>query len=468
MRLRRAWDLGTGRQMADDDTLTSERPYVAGPQPTPRWGLCIAWSFDEPTRVGETLVLEGPRGVLGRGEGDGERVRAWRIRPGATERRPPLATRRISRAQLALTEGASLTLERVGKTRLLYRGHPVERVDLREGDVVELEHAMVLVAVRRNVDPPALTDAYPAFPFGRPDPFGIVGESEVAWSLRAELAFVAARPGHVFLGGPSGSGKELAAAAIHALSGRRNLVSRNAATIPASLAEAELFGNRRDYPNPGMPDRPGLVGEAHEGTLLLDEVGELPDAVQAGLLRVLDAGSYQRLGESGERRTSARVVGATHRSRDRLAHDLVARFRHQLAIPGLDARIEDIPLLLHHLAERATSGDPALSRFFDGAPRVTARFVQHLLLQSWSTHVRELDGLLWDALRSTPGDFLDVPEPLPPPVHTTDPSALSPQAIVAALEAEDGVVSRAWRRLGLSSRDQLRRLMKKHGIERPG
>lgn len=464
--MRRAWHLGTGRAVCDDETLTADRPY-APPSPSRRsWGLCIAWSYDEPGRVGETLVLAGDAGSLGRGPGDGgPRVHPWRIRPGASELRGPLATRRISRDQLWLEGGATLTVEQRGKTRLLHRGAPADRVELAPGDVIELENALVLVAVRRLADPPALAEPFPSFPFGGPDPFGMVGESEPAWRLRGELAFVARREGHVFVGGPSGAGKELAAAALHALSDSRRLVARNAATIPASLAEAELFGNRRDYPNPGMPDRPGLVGEAHGGTLLLDEVGELPESVQAGLLRVLDAGSYQRLGEAQTRTSTARVVGATHRDPAQLKHDLVARFRHRIAVQGLTERPEDVPLLLGHLLQRATRGDRALERFYDGAPRVTPRFVQHLLLRDWETHVRELDVLLWEALRRAEGDYLDVAEPLPRAGVSTDPGTLGPADIRAALEAEDGVVSRAWKRLGLNSRDQLRRLMKKHGID---
>ena len=85
------------------------------------------------------------------------------------------------------------------------------------------------------------------------------------------------RAGHVLLRGQSGVGKELAARAIHELCGRsqKPLVARNAATFPESLVDAELFGNRRDYPNKGMPERPGLIGQADGSTLFLDEIGEL-------------------------------------------------------------------------------------------------------------------------------------------------------------------------------------------------
>jgi transcriptional regulator with GAF, ATPase, and Fis domain len=96
----------------------------------------------------------------------------------------------------------------------------------------------------------------------------------------------------VLLLGESGAGKELAARAIHGLGDRRArpLVARNAATMPETLIGAELFGNVKNFPNPGMPERPGLIGEADRSTLFLDEIGDLPEACQVHLLRVLDDG----------------------------------------------------------------------------------------------------------------------------------------------------------------------------------
>ena len=118
--------------------------------------------------------------------------------------------------------------------------------------------------------------------------------------------------------GETGTGKELAARAVHRFSTRadRPLVARNAATMPAGLIDAELFGNARNYPNPGMAERPGLVGQADGGFLFLDEIGELPSELQAHLLRVLDAGGeYQRLGESRVRRSDFRLLAATPSSK---------------------------------------------------------------------------------------------------------------------------------------------------------
>jgi len=450
-----------------DETLTAEQPYVSPPPAQPVWGLAIAWSRDAPERIGEVFVLEGAEAELGRGDGgEAPRMVLWRIRAGDARPQPPLVSRTLSRRQLVVRGGRQLRITQAGKTPLKHRGRVVTEAVLHEGDVVEVENVLVLVAVRRQLSPAPLPRAYPTGPYGEADGFGMVGESTATWRLRSAVTSVAEQPGHVLVTGPSGAGKELVAAALHGLSERSGpLVARNAATIPAALAEAELFGNRANYPNPGMPERPGLIGQADGGTLLLDELGDLPSSVQAGLLRVLDAGEYQRLGEARTRRSNLRVIGATHRGPEALKHDLRARFRHHLEVPGLADRPTDVPLLARHLLREASRQDPRLLRFFEGAtPRLTPRFVHGLLRGPWETNVRQLDAHLWEQLRTTDDPFLDAPEPPWTPVATTDPRSLDAATIRQALADCDGVVSHAWKALGLSSRDQLRRLMKKHGL----
>ncbi len=165
--------------------------------------------------------------------------------------------------------------------------------------------------------------------------------------------------GHVLVHGASGTRKELVARAVHAISSRSTgpIVCRNAATFPEALIDAELFGNARNYPNAGMPERRGLVGEADGGTLFLDEFAELPPAMQAHLLRVLDAGEYQRLGEPRARTSSFRLVAATNRPLAAMKEDVLARLVHRIEIPGLDARMEDVPLIARHLFARMAAGN---------------------------------------------------------------------------------------------------------------
>src|SRR5581483_3361135 len=136
------------------------------------------------------------------------------------------------------------------------------------------------------------------------------------------------------------------ARAVHDSSTRADkpLVARNAATFPEGLVDAELFGHARNYPNAGMPERPGILGQAAGGTVFLDEISELPVALQTHLLRVLDRGEYQRLGDSASRVADVRFIAATNRP-EGLRPDLAARFKLRIPLPTLAQRAEDIPLI---------------------------------------------------------------------------------------------------------------------------
>ncbi|MEQ1570458.1 MAG: sigma 54-interacting transcriptional regulator, partial [Myxococcota bacterium] len=290
--------------------------------------------------------------------------------------------------------------------------------------------------------------------------------------LRARLRFLARRSEPVLVCGESGTGKELAAAAVHRRSDRSAgpFVARNAATLPEGLVDAELFGNARNYPNAGLPERPGLVGAADGGTLFLDEIGEMPTALQAHLLRVLDRGEYQRLGEARTRRADFRFVAATNRDPTELKHDVAARLPLRVELPGLGDRPEDVPLLMRHLLAEARTDPELAERFFDGEhPRIAPELVVGLLRHRWTHHVRELRALVWRALETSPGRALVLgpevrdrlrSEPRPAPAEPLDAAAVR-----AALASTGGNVTDAARLLGLSSRFALYRLLRKLGIE---
>jgi DNA-binding NtrC family response regulator len=322
-------------------------------------------------------------------------------------------------------------------------------------------------------------------PFGEADAHGIVGESPAAWRLRDLVAFVATRPGHVLVRGPSGSGKELVAAAIHQSSSRagRRMLARNAATIPSSLMDAELFGHVKDYPNVGMPERRGLVGEADGSTLFLDEVGELSHELQAHLLRLMDGGEYQRLGRTETLHADVRLVGATNRKASDLKADFGARFRHVVDVPPLAERKEDVPLLVRHLLRKALAEDAALGRRFlvdagsgPTQPRVRSELVEALLRHPLPLQVRQLDSILWQCLAASPADEVEliVPLDLGPQEageeasdlgeQGVDPTTLAPETVQACLDKHQGVQEKVWRELGLQNRYVLRRLIKKHGL----
>ena len=468
--------------------------------------LVVLWARKEVDRIGEVALLDGPQ-ILGRGEAqpddDGARARFVRQRPGVNEPAPALAAKRISRIQLRLIpRGDHLDVESVGLCPMRISGEPTRSGEARLGDTIHLQNEMVLLVARRPATLPEVRH-YPharAFAFGDPDPHGLVGESPAVWRLREQLALAGEVAGHVLVLGASGVGKELAASAVHALSPRasRPLVARNAATIPEGLIDAELFGNVRNYPNPGMPERLGLIGEADGSSLLLDEIGELPERLQAHLLRVLDrGGEYHRLGEVRARRADLRVIAATNRRIDELKHDLAARFPLRVEVPPLSARPEDVPLLVRHLLRRSAAAHPrVLAPFMEQvggggtAPRLAPELVERLVRHPYRLHTRELEQLLWEALTSSTGNTVMVPVSMGPQAAPSPPAAPPPLAPVetapertverprrrrahaldrptveACLTRTDNNVTRAARELGLKNRYVLYRLMRKLGIE---
>lgn len=440
-------------------------------------GLVVVWAPQDPAALG-AFVPAAPQGVLGRSAD----CRLLRQRPGVDTPAPPLTSPHISRRHLLLgaLSGGRLSVENAGRAALRINGDRVAQGTVGPGDLVEIEGQMLLMCVQRPCPLPTPLDALALDArWGATDACGLVGESPALWALRGTLAFVAPRPGHVLVLGQSGSGKELVAGAVHRLSTRaaRPFVARNAATIPNTLMDAELFGHARNYPNAGMPERAGLVGEADTGTLFLDEIGELPEALQAHLLRLMDAGEYQRLGEPRSRRADVRIIAATNRPREHLKADFLARFRHVVEVPPLRERREDLPLLVRHLLRKATQDDARLfTRFMEATPdgpepRVSADLIEAILRHPLTLQVRELDALLWRALAQSLGDTVDLSpsEALPvepaPPGTFTDPAGVTPEALRAALTEHGGVQEKVWRGLGLQSRYVLRRLLKKYGID---
>jgi two-component system nitrogen regulation response regulator GlnG/two-component system response regulator HydG len=451
--------------------------------------LAVLWCPDEPWRIGEVALLPGGGSpvVLGRGDaqpGDpGPRLVLARATPSGVEAGLPIQISHMSRAQMVIsTKPEHVVVDNIGRAPLLLNGDKVEHGSVQPGDTLQLGRHLLFLCVRRSTEPSTSTGTYPSHDFGKPDRFGFVGESLPIWRLRRQIAFLATRQEHVLVRGPSGSGKEVVARAIHALSrsGDRPMVSRSAATIPAGLVDAELYGNAKSYPNPGMPERPGLIGEANGGTLYLDEFGELPEASQAHLLRVLDAGEYQRLGETALRRSRFRLIAATNRPEQAIKEDLLARLPLRVELPGLDEHREDIPLLLVHLLRGFARSDEGIAaRFFpDEAelPRISLAVVRALVQHNYRTNVRELEALLWAGIQASDGDeirsvpalereCIDSTSAREPSVDGGAMSSPSATEIREALERNNGALEATWRALGLKNRYVLRRLLAKHGIK---
>jgi two-component system nitrogen regulation response regulator GlnG/two-component system response regulator HydG len=447
--------------------------------------LVLAWSLDEPERLGEVLPIHR-RSSIGRGgpldDDPAPRMTLHQMRPGETLEGPPITSARIGRRQLVIEPRgeAEVHVRSIGPSRVRVAGKVVTEAVARNGDLVEIHNAAVFLVTSRPAQLPELaTSARVTFEYGGPDEFGIIGESEVAWRVRDAIAFAASTSKHVLVLGESGVGKELAARAIHGLSSRRarRMISRNAATMPDALIDAEMFGNVKNYPNPGMPERPGLIGEADESTLFLDEIGDLPEKSQVHLLRVLDSdGEYHRLGEAHARRSSVRLVAATNRPLDMLKHDFLARFTHRITLPGLTERRDDVPLLLAAILRRTARDNPAIAaRFFErrkgviAEPRLAPDLVIRLLHHPFTHHVRELERLVWLALGTADGDYIG----LTPAVERelaesaesdTDAGELDRDIIAKALAEHDRSPTKTAKALGLKNRYVLLRLLKKHGL----
>jgi two-component system nitrogen regulation response regulator GlnG/two-component system response regulator HydG len=449
--------------------------------------LVVGWCPQEPGRVGEVLVLPpgdpGPLRSFGRGgaqPGDPHpRLQLVRDRPWGPEVTPPLAIERLSRVQLHLRARGQdcVELQNDGRPKLRHDGRVVEEAVLRPGETIEIGKQLLLLCVRRKAWLSGERTMASTGHFGRADETGIVGESQAIWDLRKTLTFAAMQQGHVLILGASGTGKELAARAIHALSQRARgpFVARSAATLPEGIIDAELFGNAKNYPNPGVPDRPGLIGQASGGTLLLDEFAELSPALQAHLLRVLDGGEYHRLGESAVRVANIRLIVATNRDESALKHDLLARLRFRIRLPDLNARREDIPLIARHLLVGFAAENPDVAARFvgdDGEPRFSVELIRSLLTHEYKAHVRELERLLWRSIEKSPADTLMVAsaeEPGGPSAEENgaddDGDGLTATRIQACLDEHNGALEPSWRALGLKNRHALSRLIVKHGLE---
>ena len=249
-----------------------------------------------------------------------------------------------------------------------------------------------------------------------PATHGLLGVSPAMDDIRRAADRAASAPFAVLVEGESGSGKELVARAVHRGGARRDrpFCTLNCAALPDDLVESELFGHARGAFTGAVAERAGVFEEAHRGTLLLDEVGELSLRAQAKLLRVIQEGELRRIGENISRRVDVRIVSATNR--DLRAEASAGRFRVDLlyrldvvriAVPALRDRREDIPLLVEHFWREATGR--VASRATLGPATVAA-----LARYDWPGNVRELQNVLAALAVRVGRRGVVAPEALPP------------------------------------------------------
>lgn len=308
----------------------------------------------------------------------------------------------------------------------------------------------------------------------------IVGESPALETALHLVSVVAPTDSTVLILGETGTGKELIARAIHNLSSRRDraFVKLNCAAIPLGLLESELFGHERGAFTGAVAQKTGRFELANEGTLFLDEVGDIPLELQAKLLRVLHEQEFERLGSNRTRKVDVRLIAATHRDLSAMVKqgafrdDLYYRLKmFPINIPALRKRAEDIPKLVRHFTGLYAQ---RMNKKIDTIPSET---MEALVGYRWPGNVRELRNFIERAVILSPDTSLQAPtaelEPFSAPGKSNLPMTALDEVerdhIVRALELSNWVVggrNGAAQRLGMK-RTSLVYKMQKHGIVRP-
>jgi two-component system response regulator AtoC len=244
----------------------------------------------------------------------------------------------------------------------------------------------------------------------------LLGKSEAMQRVFRTMEKVSGYTTTVLLQGPSGTGKELVARGIHRLSPRagKAFVAVNCGAIPDALMESELFGHKRGAFTDASSDKRGLFEDAHQGTLFLDEVGELPLGLQVKLLRVLQEGTVRRLGDTKDTQVDVRLVAATVRDlaqevkEGRFREDLFYRLNVlQLSLPPLRERAGDLPILIDHFLEKYNA------RLGTQVRGVQLDALKLLVRYGFPGNVRELENMIERAVVLADGDMLgadDLPE----------------------------------------------------------
>ena len=309
---------------------------------------------------------------------------------------------------------------------------------------------------------------------GQPSSQGLIGRSAAFQRMLGLVARVAPSQASVLLLGESGTGKELVARAVHEASPRagKALVAVDCSSLPETLFESELFGHERGAFTGATTTKAGLIEAASGGTLFLDEVGDIPLPMQVKLLRLLETGTYRRVGSTELRRADIRVVAATHRDLEQMVVD--GSFREDLyyrlctfpiALPPLRERIGDIALLAPALLDRVT------------APRrlrLSAAALKLLEAQPYPGNVRELRNLLERTALLCDSDQIEVehvqeaiatgrhpvrsPRPTERAAAPTDLRSIEREALRSLVAAHTGSRAELAARLGISERSLYRRL----------
>lgn len=300
------------------------------------------------------------------------------------------------------TGAISRAVELTMRGAFQYVSHPVSPEDLHELLLLAIRHRSPKIPRSGSADPQRL----------------LVGSSSAMQEVVETINLVGNRRCTVLITGETGTGKEVAARAIHLASGRSNsrMVAINCAALPDHLLEAELFGHTKGAFTGAINARTGLFEQAHRGTIFLDEIGEMPLPLQAKLLRVLQEREVQRIGSSEPVPVDVRVIAASNQdllqavAQRRFREDLYYRLNVvALRMPPLRERLSDIPELVEHFLDRIEEHERGVRK------QLSQEALATLMSYSWPGNVRQLEHALESAVALSglqtmlrPGDF-DLP-----------------------------------------------------------
>lgn len=371
-------------------------------------------------------------------------------------------------ASLLVRPGQPPLLRDLGSSNGTFvNGARVSHAPIYDGDVVRVGGTLFIL---RDEPQPCPDAQVPS----------LIGHSPAIRHLRHEVALWAPSLCTVLLLGDSGTGKEVTAQALHALSGQKGpLVAVNCAAIPETLAESQLFGHVSGAFT-GAKAHPGYFRAAHFGTLFLDEVGELPAQLQPKLLRALEEGVITPVGSVEPQPCKVRVIAATNRN-------LPSEVERGALRGDLFARLSEIVLRLPPLRDRREDILPLLGHFLGHSPPLAPALAEALLLHRWPWNVRELSkvatelrvrgaklpqltlDLIKDRLVAEPDAPPVPPTPAPTPpdpassVRPSDPPPVGKEELALALSTHGGRIAVVARALG-RSRQQIYRLLEQHGL----
>jgi formate hydrogenlyase transcriptional activator len=301
----------------------------------------------------------------------------------------------------------------------------------------------------------------------------IIGNSPALESALEQVGRVAPTDSTVLIQGETGTGKDLIARAIHNISWRRGhpFVRLNCAAIPLDLLESELFGHEKGAFTGAIAQKLGRFELADEGTLFLDEVGDIPPVLQPKLLRVLQEREFERLGSSYTRKANVRLVAATNRDLSEMVKQ--GRFRIDLyyrlnvfpvLVPPLRARCEDIPVLVRHYVDEYAR---RMNRRIDTIP---SHALEVFAKYSWPGNVRELQNFIERTVILSPGRVLQPPlaelEQATVPAPSSQPSTLKEferEHVLRAIRESNWVIggpNGAASRLGMKRTTLIHRIRK--------